>query len=312
MVETENSSLSNQHPSLRERLEGTTLREGLEGTGTGLVLEGGALRGLFTAGVIDVMMEQALWPDGVIGVSAGAAFGCNMKSRQPRRVIRYNKRFAHDWRYCSFRSLLTTGNLFGAKFGYHTLPDELDVFDAKTFDENPMAFYAVCTDVETGKAVYKRLDHSSYETNEWIRASASMPIAATIVNIDGQKLLDGGIADSIPLEFFQSIGYRRNIVVLTQPRDFVKQDNPMNPLINLWLRRYPHFTAASDHRAVMYNAELDYVRQQEAAGNILVIAPKAKLPINHLCHDPELMQQVYDLGREAATEQMDALRAFFN
>lgn len=282
-----------------------------EGTGIGLVLEGGALRGLFTAGVIDVMMEHALWPDGLIGVSAGAAFGCNMKSRQPGRVIRYNKRFAKDWRYCSAWSLLTTGNLFGAKFGYHTLPDKLDPFDTQAFDENPMAFYAVCTDVETGKAVYKRLDHCSYETNEWIRASASMPVAAKIVTIQGQKLLDGGIADSIPLEYFQSIGYQRNVVVLTQPRDFVKKDTPMNPLINLWLRRYPNFTAASDHRAVMYNAELDYVREQERLGNTLVIAPKEKLPINHISHDPEQMQQVYDLGRQAAEERLDKLRAFF-
>ena len=148
---------------------------------TGLVLEGGALRGLFSAGVMDVLMENGVEFDGIIGVSAGAAFGCNYKSRQPGRAIRYNMKFAKDWRYCSVRSLIKTGDLFGGEFDYHYLPTYLDIFDTKAFDENPMEFYAVCTDVETGKAVYKKLDKCSYECYEWIRASASMPLASKIV-----------------------------------------------------------------------------------------------------------------------------------
>lgn len=225
----------------------------------GLILEGGALRGLFTAGVIDVMMENGIKFDGLVGVSAGAAFGCNYKSCQPGRVIRYNKRYAHDWRYCSVRSLLKTGDIFGAEFDYHTLPDKLDKFDVATFDESPMKFYAVCTDLTTGEPVYKLLMHHGYEFNEWIRASASMPLASRIVEVEGRKLLDGGISDSIPLRFFEQQGYDRNVVVLTQPLGFIKKPNPMMPLIRLQLHRYPQFLKAAAERHVMYNNETEYV-----------------------------------------------------
>lgn len=275
---------------------------------TGLVLEGGAMRGLFSAGVIDVMMEHELWPDGVVGVSAGAAFGCNMKSRQIGRCIRYNKRFARDWRYCSVRSYLKTGELFGGDFCYHELPTTLDPFDTKTYGSNDMNFYAVCTDVDTGLPVYKKIDEMSFESMEWIRASASMPVAAKIVRINGRKLLDGGISDSIPLRFFQNMGYTRNIVVLTQPRDFIKQPEKIAPLIRMLLRKHPKFVAASDRRHVMYNDELDYIRQEEAAGRILVLAPDEKLPVNHVCHDPRLMQQTYELGRQAAERMIDKIK----
>ena len=166
----------------------------------GLVLEGGAMRGLFTSGIIDVMMEAGIEPDGLIGVSAGAAFGCNYKSRQPGRAIRYNKRYARDKRYCSWQSWLKTGDLFNAEFGYHVIPKKYDLFDDKAFEQNPMEFYAVCTDVETGLPVYKKLEESTHLTYDWIRASASMPLASKVVELEGRKVLDGGVADSIPLK----------------------------------------------------------------------------------------------------------------
>ena len=149
----------------------------------GLVLEGGAFRGLFTSGIIDVMMAHDVWPDGLIGVSAGAAFGCNYKSRQTGRAIRYNKAYAHDPRYSGIRSLLTTGDYFNAQFAYHTMPRQLDVFDNEAFNANPMQFYAVCTDVETGKAVYKHLEQASDTTYDWIRASASMPLVSRVIRL---------------------------------------------------------------------------------------------------------------------------------
>lgn len=181
----------------------------------GLVLEGGAMRGLFTAGILDVLMEHDIWPDGVIGVSAGAAFGCNMKSKQPGRALRYNKNLVNDWRYSSLRSLLTTGDYFGGDYAYHYVPRHIDYFDVDTFSKNPMEFWVVCTNVDTGKAEYKRLTEVDYDSLEYIRASASMPIAARIVTVDGKKMLDGGIADSIPLRFFQQQGYEKNLVILT-------------------------------------------------------------------------------------------------
>ena len=278
----------------------------------GLVLEGGAMRGLFSAGVIDILMENNLLPDGVIGVSAGAAFGCNIKSKQPGRVIRYNKKLAHDWRYASFRSLLTTGDYFGGEYAYHYMPRHLDYFDVETFNNNPMEFWAVCTNVGTGKAVYKRLMEVDNNCLEYIRASASMPIAARIVTVEGKKLLDGGIADSIPLRFFQEQGYDRNLVVLTQPANYVKEPNKLMPLMRLWLRRHPRIIRALEQRHIMYNNQLEYVRQEEKKSNTLVLRPETALTIGHLSHNPDDMQATYEHGRKAATKHLEEIKAFFS
>lgn len=278
----------------------------------GLVLEGGAMRGLFSAGVIDILMENNLLPDGVIGVSAGAAFGCNIKSKQPGRVIRYNKKLAHDWRYASFRSLLTTGDYFGGEYAYHYMPRHLAYFDVETFNNNPMEFWAVCTNVGTGKAVYKRLMEVDNNCLEYIRASASMPIAARIVTVEGKKLLDGGIADSIPLRFFQEQGYDRNLVVLTQPANYVKEPNKLMPLMRLWLRRHPRIIRALEQRHIMYNNQLEYVRQEEKKSNTLVLRPEAVLTIGHLSHNPDDMQATYEHGRKVATKHLEEIKAFFS
>lgn len=278
----------------------------------GLVLEGGAMRGLFSAGVIDILMENNLLPDGVIGVSAGAAFGCNIKSKQPGRVIRYNKKLAHDWRYASFRSLLTTGDYFGGEYAYHYMPRHLDYFDVETFNNNPMEFWAVCTNVGTGKAVYKRLMEVDNNCLEYIRASASMPIAARIVTVEGKKLLDGGIADSIPLRFFQEQGYNRNLVVLTQPANYVKEPNKLMPLMRLWLRRHARIIRALEQRHIMYNNQLEYVRQEEKKSNTLVLRPETALTIGHLSHNPDDMQATYEHGRKVATKHLEEIKAFFS
>lgn len=276
----------------------------------GLVLEGGALRGLFTAGILDVLMENGVRFDGLVGVSAGAAFGCNYKSGQAGRVIRYNKRFAHEWRYCSWRSWIATGDLFGGEFCYHKMPDELDVFDKETFDSNPMEYYAVCTDVETGEAVYKRLMKCSPETYEYIRASASMPMVSNIVEVGGRKLLDGGVTDSIPLRFFQQQGYERNLVILTQPADYQKQHNRLMPILRLWLHRYPKMIEALDRRHEMYNQQLEYVREEERKGNTYVIRPPQKLVIGHISHDENEMQGVYQMGRRVGEGRLKDIVEF--
>ena len=277
----------------------------------GLVLEGGAMRGLFTSGIIDVMMEAGIEPDGLIGVSAGAAFGCNYKSRQPGRAIRYNKRYARDKRYCSWQSWLKTGDLFNAEFGYHVIPKKYDLFDDKAFEQNPMEFYAVCTDVETGLPVYKKLEESTHLTYDWIRASASMPLASKVVELEGMKVLDGGVADSIPLKFFESIGYGRNVVILTQPEGYVKEHNRLMPLMRIALKKYPKMIEAMDLRHIMYNRQLEYVRQAEQEGRCIVIRPDDKLPIGHISHDPEKMQQVYEQGRETGLKNIKRLKEFY-
>ena len=269
------------------------------------------MRGLFTAGICDVLMENDVWPDGIIGVSAGAAFGCNYKSRQPGRAIRYNMHYANDARYSGLKSLLTTGDYFNANFAYHVLPKTLDKFDDEAFEQNPMAFYAVCTDVETGKAVYKKLEQSDDTTYDWIRASASMPLVSRVVELEGYKLLDGGVADSIPLAYFESIGYQRNVVILTQPEGYFKQPNRLMPLMRLSLRKFPNMIQALQHRHVMYNEELEFVRQAEQEGRCLVIRPEKAIPIGHISHDADEMKRVYDMGRHTANRYLADIRRFY-
>jgi len=283
----------------------------MENEKRGLVLEGGAMRGLWTAGVIDVMMEHDIWPDGLIGVSAGAAFGCNYKSRQVGRAIRYNTKYARDSRYSGLKSWLTSGNYYNAEFGYHTMPKELDVFDDDAFNKNPMAFYVVCTDVLTGSPVYQLLSEATEETYDWIRASASMPLASKVVELQGRKLLDGGVADSIPLEYFESIGYRRNVVILTQPAGYQKEHNKLMALMRLSLRHYPKMIEAMDKRHLMYNRQLQYVAQAEQEGRCLVIRPEDKIPIGHISHDASQMRLVYEQGRRVGEKYLDRIKAFY-
>ena len=279
---------------------------------TGLVLEGGAMRGLFSAGVMDVMMENGIRFDGVMGVSAGAAFGCNIKSHQPGRVIRYNTRFCRDKRYCSIWSLICTGDLFGADYCYRVVPRQLDVFDVDTFQHDPGEFWVVCTDVETGEAIYQRLDQADDRDMEYIRASASMPLVSRVVEMDGRKMLDGGIADSIPLKAFEQRGYQRNVVILTQPEDFVKQPSKGMGMMWLALRKYPKVVEKLEDRHIRYNQDVAYVRSREHDGAALVICPDEKLDIGRVEHDPEKMRAVYELGRKAGERRLKDVRAFMN
>lgn len=277
---------------------------------TGLIMEGGAMRGLFTAGVTDVLLENDISFDGAVGVSAGAAFGCNYKSKQIGRACRYNIKYCRDKRYCSIQSLLKTGDIYGADFCYHQLPEKLDPFDTETYNNEPMEFYVVCTDVISGKPVYKRLDKAGSEAYEWMRASASMPLASRIVELEGKKLLDGGISDSIPLEFFECMGYARNLVILTQPEGYRKEKNKLLPAMKLSLHKYPKLIETMAERHIIYNRELDLVKSRELSGSALVIRPKGKLPVSRTEKDPEKLKLCYELGREAAEERLREIEDF--
>ncbi len=277
----------------------------------GLILEGGAMRGLFTAGVLDVMMENGIEFDGAIGVSAGAAFGCNYKSGQIGRTLRYNVKYCRDKRYCSVRSLLKTGDIYGVDFCYRELPFKLDIFDADAFDASPMEFYVVATDVTTGKAVYHRCESAkSTETVDWIRASSSMPFVSRVVELDGGKYLDGAMADSIPLAYFESLGYDRNIVILTNERGYRKKKFPFKPALKMTLRGYPNAVHAMATRHEFYNETLDLIVEKERRGEILVIRPEDKLPIKRVTHDPQKLEAVYQMGRAIATRRLEEIKNF--
>ena len=278
----------------------------------GLVLEGGAMRGMFSAGVIDVLMENNIEFDAVVGVSAGAAFGCNYKSKQIGRTIRYNMKYIKDPRYCSFRSLIKTGDMFGKDFCYNEIPNKLDPFDNDTFKKNPVEFYVVATDINNGKAVYKKLDSADGYGLDYMRASASLPLVSKPVKIDGKELLDGGIADSIPLEFFINKGYEKNLVILTQPKDYIKKKNNLLPLMKISLRKYPKLIEAMANRHILYNNQIKYTEDAEKNGSAFIIRPSEKLPIGRLEKDPEVLKAVYDLGRKEAIKNLDKIKEYLN
>lgn len=276
----------------------------------GLILEGGAMRGLFTAGVMDVMMENGIQYDGLIGVSAGAAFGCNYKSGQRGRVLNYNTRFCRDKRYSGLTSLIKTGNIYNTEFCYGEVPLKLDKFDFDAYMKNPMEFHVVCTDVETGKPVYHQYTGWEDHGFDWIRASASMPLVSRIVEIDGQKLLDGGIADSIPVKYFESIGYDKNVVVLTRPKGYRKENNSVMSLVRRKYRNYPKFVETMANRHLMYNEELDYIAEEEAEGKLFVIRPEQPILVGHVEKDPEKLRLAYEMGRSTAEKCLPELQTF--
>ena len=279
---------------------------------TGLIMEGGAMRGMFTAGVLDVLMENGLVTDGAIGVSAGAVFGCNYKSHQIGRVIRYNTEYCNDKRYASFKNLVKTGNLYSEQFCYHEVPEKLDPFNEAAFAASPMDFFVVCTDVKTGEPIYHKCRTGDAEDVRWMEASASMPLAAKIVKIGHYGLLDGGVADSIPVRFFESIGYKRNLIILTQPKGYVKKKNKFLPAIRARYFRYPAFVEAVADRHERYNEITSYISMLEQAGKDYVIRPPIPLEIGAMERDPAQLRRVYETGRAVAQIQVEKIRDFLN
>lgn len=276
----------------------------------GLILEGGAMRGMFTAGVLDVFMENNIEFDGIIAVSAGATFGCNYISGQIGRTIRYNKKYCRDKRYCSFRSLITTGDLYGEDFCYNKIPNELDPFDNEAYKKSTTEFYIVATDIESGLPVYKKYDVDDPDALSWMRASASMPLASRIVEIGNRKFLDGGMSDSVPIKEFEKMGYDKNVVILTQPYDYVKSKNSVLPLIKLVYKKYPKLIDVMKNRHIMYNETTDYIKEKENKGELFVIRPKEKLCVNHVEHDAQKLEAAYQEGRKAALENLNKVQEF--
>ena len=278
---------------------------------TGLVLEGGGKRGIYAAGVLDVLLENNIWADGLIGTSAGAVNGCSYVSNQYERNLRCNIRFAKEKRYMSIYSLITTGNVVGTDFAYNILPNKLEVFDYDAFEKSPVAYYVTCSNVETGKAEYIQCKSLRGKNMDYLRASASLPYVSQIVEIDGKKYLDGGICDSIPLKAFQNMGYEKNLVVLTRPRGYIKKPEN-NLLANLYYRKYPAFVTALRNRYAVYNRTLKYIEQQENQGNILVLRPSESIRVGRMEQDPERLKQMYELGKNDAGQMLDAIASFLS
>lgn len=279
---------------------------------SGLVLEGGGMRGLFTAGVTDVLQEEGIVFDTVVGVSAGAAFGCNYKSRQSGRALRYNILLRKDPRYMGLRSFIKTGDYIAAEFCYHVVPAEIDRFDIETFARTPSDFWVVCSDIDSGLPVYHQIREVDYTELEWMRASASLPMLSCPVVLGGHRMLDGGLTDSIPLEWMMGQGHDRNLVVLTQPLGYRKHPMKGMPLIRAYLHREPRLAQLLADRYKMYNAQLDYVADHERQGDALVIAPPARIDIGRIEQNPDKMRAAYQLGRDICNSRLEEIREYLD
>ena len=276
----------------------------------GLVLEGGAMRGMYTAGVLDTFLDKDFWVDGIISVSAGALFGVNYPSRQKGRAIRYNKKFISDKRYISFKSLASTGNIVNKDFAFYEVPFKYDVFDNKTFKESDIDFYVAVTNLQTAQAEYVKLIDPLAQM-EVLRATSAMPYVSRPVEIDGIPYLDGAIADSIPVEQMKKLGYDKIIVILTRTLDY-RKSKPMTWIAKWFYRHYPHFADAVNQRYAMYNRQFENVIKLAEKGDIFVIRPSVDLKIKRIEKDPNKLQAMYELGMKDMQLQWKNLLDYLN
>ena len=274
----------------------------------GLVLEGGAMRGLYTAGVLDVFLDKDIKVTDILGVSAGAVFGVNYKSNQRGRTLRYNLKYLNDKRYMSINSLIKTGNLVNKEFAYYTLPRELDIFDEKTYEDNNINFYAVITNMETGKPEYVEIDNAE-EKIEVLRASSSMPFLSKPVLINNNSYLDGGISDSIPVLKAMEMGCDKVIVVLTRPIEYRKKKRN-SFLIKMFYKKYPNLINTMVNRYKNYNNTVEEIIKLEEEGKIFVIRPSRLVDIKRVEKDPKKLQEMYDLGVSDTISRIEELKNY--
>lgn len=277
----------------------------------GMVLEGGGLRGLYTAGVLDVLLANDINVDGIIGTSAGALFGVNYFSEQRGRVLRYNKEYCGNKNYMSMRSFFLTGNYVNKEFAYYRMSTEFDLFDNLTFIRAGKPFYAVATDVKTGEAEYFEITNPIAQLEE-LRASGAIPVVSRMVEVDNKKYLDGGIADSIPINKLMELGYKKRIIIETQPKNYKKApfSKSKQRLIKLWYHKYPKLVEAILNRYARYNAVKNEIKQLEEQKEVFVIRPVKKLNIDIKNKDPEKYQEVYDMGTNDALRLLDDLKTY--
>lgn len=281
---------------------------------TGLVLEGGALRTIFSGGVCDAMMESGLTVDYMVGVSAGVTYGASFISRQPRYSLEVVKRFARDRRYMGMNNLLNPKNqsYFGLEFAYRTVPNELVPFDYDTFESFPGLVEAVVTNLETGEAEYMELPGRGEEHTTLLQATCALPLMFPIYHINGIPYLDGGIADSIPYEHALERGCDRVMVVLTKPRDYVRKTEALMPVIWKKYKEYPNFCRAMENRAEQYNACRERLFQLEREGKVLVIAPESTMGVSRTERDIDKLELLWGHGYQMAVDRMDEIRAWLS
>ena len=274
----------------------------------GLVLEGGGMRGLYTAGVLDAFLDAGIKVDGIVSVSAGALFGVNYVSGQRGRALRYNKKYISYPNYMGLLSWLKTGNVVNRDFTYYEIPMKLDIFDEEAFEEAGVDFYAVATDIETGKPDYLKINNV-FDQMEAFRSSSALPVAAKIVEYEGKKYLDGGLSDSIPVDFARSLGFDKLIVILTRPLDYRKKPSS-GRLYKLLYRKYPKFVEVASKRYLHYNRALEHVIDLEQKEQLFAIRPSQALEIGRLEKNPDKFDEIYNIGLADGREVMNDLKDY--
>ncbi len=276
---------------------------------TSLVLEGGGMRGVYTCGVLDYFMDNGITFPKIYAVSAGSGHGMSYVSNQRGRAVRVGTEYVNDWRYCSLRSLILTGDLFGAKFIYEDIPAKYDAYDYDAFNKSPMKLHAVCSNLETGKAEYIEINDAKDDII-YVRASSSLPLVSRIVKTPRGKFLDGGICDSIPIRHALTKS-DRTVVVLTQPEGYVKEPSSSQNMIAKKYKKYPEFVAAAARRHEDYNESLALIDKGVAEGKILAIRPSAPVGFERIEKDKSKLLALYERGyTDAASSGVEAfLRA---
>ncbi len=275
----------------------------------GLVLEGGGMRGVYTTGVLDAFLDQNIEFDGTIGVSAGSCHGASFLSKQRERGFRVTVDYLKDWRYCSFRSLLVTGDIFGVKMLYDTIPNKLDPYDHEAFGKKKGWFRSVLTNVETGKPEYPILKEM-HKDIIYLQASSSLPMLSKLVKIEDKHYLDGGITDSIPVQKAFEFGMDKVVVILTQPIDYRKEPNKLMPLIKVIYRKYPNLIRSLNDRHLGYNQTLELIEELKSQEKLFVIQPQNKINIGRLEKDKEKLTEVYYWGYKDGQEKIEKLKEF--
>ena len=276
---------------------------------TTLILEGGAMRGLYSAGVIDVLMKNKIDFDVVYGVSAGALFGLNYKSRQIGRALRYNLKYANNKNYMGLYSFLTTGNIMNKDFCFNKLVYELDRLDFETYKNSPVDFYAVVTNIKTGKPEYIKVDDAE-EGLEYFRASGSMPFVSKPVEIGGQLYLDGGISDPVPFKKVLETGAEKIVVILTRPSGYRKKNLHSRLIYKLFYKNFPNFVKTASNRFQTYNETMDLIEKYEAENKIVVLRPSKLIKIKRVEKDIEKLQKIYDLGVSDSIKRLQQIKEY--
>lgn len=283
--------------------------EPLEMVKAGLVLEGGGMRGVYTAGVLDFFIDQDLYFSDIYGVSAGACHMCSYISQQRERAYRVNVDYLEDKNYCSMYSLLKTGNLFGAEMCYDKIPNELDPYDYEAFGRYKGNAYAVVTNIETGKAEYIRMEDMHKDIIA-IQASASLPLVSKNVYIDGVPYLDGGVADAIPIMKSLQDGNKKNVVIMTKEVGYRRKPSSNMTAIRLRYRKYPELVKDMERRHIVYNKTLDFLEEHEKKGHIFVIRPKEDCGVGRIEKDKDKLRTLYQMGYDDAKASFEDLKKY--